>query len=279
MTVSIYQARAQERTVFFRDDDVDSLTDELIAFVNFFLREAIPVNYQIVPGRFEADACEFIRESRRSHPELIRLNQHGYMHEHVNKGVHTWFEYSGDRPYEDQYQSIQRGQRILRERLGSYFDDRVFTPPGHKYDENTLQALEALGFEILSASSYTSPHARLYYAVGKLLRRSSLLGKRISYNGRQLPGHDLREISVAIDVDMSKDRRGNPITKSSARLIREFQQAIRHTRVVGIVLHHSCYHRRSLEILQEFIGFLRSVPGLSFRLIEDVADDVGLAHW
>jgi hypothetical protein len=275
MTGATPHAGTRDRTVFFRDDDVDELTDELIEFVNFFLTEEIPVNYQVVPGKLQDDACEFILEKRRTHPELIRLNQHGYMHEHVNDGVHTWFEYSGNRPYEDQHESIQCGQRILREKLGSCFDDRVFTPPGHKYDENTLRALEALGFQILSASSYTSPQARLYYGFGKLLRRASLLGKRISYNGQRLPGHDLREISVALDVDMTKDVRGNPIAKTSTTLIREFQQASRNTRVVGIVFHHSCYDHRKQEILHELISFLRTVPGLSFRLIEDVADGLG----
>jgi hypothetical protein len=263
---------AQERIVFFRDDDVDELTDELIEFVNFFLAEEIPVNYQVVPGKLQDDACEFILEKRRAHPDLFRLNQHGYMHEHVINGVHTWFEYSGNRPYEDQYESIQSGQHILRERFGSYFDDRVFTPPGHKYDENTLRALEALGFEILSASSYTSPQARLYYGFGKLLRRTSLAGKRISYSGQRLPGHRLLEVSIALDVDMAKDQRGNPITKTSPQLIREFQQARRNTRVVGIVLHHSGYTPQKRDALRDFVGFLRSTPGLSFQLIEDVAE-------
>ena len=209
--------------MFFRDDDVDELTDELVELVSFFLAEEIPVNYQVVPGKLQDDACEFILEKRRTHPELVRLNQHGHTHEHVIDGVHTWFEYSGNRPYEDQYESIQRGQRILHERLGRYFDDRVFTPPGHKYDENTLRALEALGFEILSASSYTSPQARLYYGFGKLLRRTTLAGKRVSYNGQRLPGHRLLEVSIALDVDMAKDQRGNPIVKTSSQLIREFQ--------------------------------------------------------
>jgi hypothetical protein len=262
------------RTVFFRDDDVDELNDQLIELVDFFLTEEIPVNYQVVPGKLQDDARDFILERRRKHPELIRLNQHGYMHEHVNNGVHTWFEYSGDRPYEDQYESIQCGQRILREKLGSCFDDQVFTPPGHKYDENTLRALEALGFQILSASSYTSPQARLYYAFGKLLGRTSLLGRRISYSGQCLPGHRLREVSVALDVDMSKDRSGNPIVKTSSRIIREYRRASRNTTVVGVVLHHSGYDRQKLETLRDFVAFLRSTPGLSFRLIEDVAADL-----
>jgi len=268
------QRPTKGRTVFFRDDDVDELNDELVEVVDFFVREGIPVNYQVVPGKLQDDACEFILEKRRVHPELIRLNQHGYMHEHVNRGVHTWFEYSGNRSYEDQFESIRCGQRILRERFGSCFDDRVFTPPGHKYDENTLRALEALGFQILSASSYTSPQARLYYGFGQLLGRTTLLGKRISYNGRRLPGHQLREVSVALDVDMSKDRHGNPTVKTSSRLIGEYRQASRKTGVVGIVLHHNGYDRGKLETLRDFVAFLRSMPGLSFRLIEDIATDL-----
>ena len=264
----------RECIVFFRDDDVDELTEELIDFVNFFFEAKIPVNYQVVPGKLQDDACAFMLEKRKKHADLIRLNQHGHMHEHVVNGVHTWFEYSGNRPYEDQRESIQTGQRILRGKLGSCFDDRVFTPPGHKYDENTLTALEALGFEILSASSYASRQARLYYQFGKLLGRTMLLGKRISYNGRWLPGHDLREISVALDVDMSKDLRGNPIVKTPSRLIREFEEASRNTRVVGVVTHHSCYDHEKLESLREFVACLTSMPGLSFRLIEDVAEDL-----
>jgi hypothetical protein len=264
----------RECIVFFRDDDVDELTEELIDFVNFFFEAKVPVNYQVVPGKLQDEACAFMREKRQKHADLIRLNQHGYMHEHVVNGVHTWFEYSGDRPYEDQHESIQCGRHILREKLGSCFDDRVFTPPGHKYDENTLKALEALGFEILSASSYTSLQARLYYEFGKLLGRTTLLGKRISYNGQWLPNHRLREISVALDVDMSKDLRGNPIVKTSSDLIREFEQASRNTRVVGIVTHHGGYDRQKLETLAEFVAWLRSTPRLAFRLIEEVADEL-----
>jgi hypothetical protein len=268
------QSRARECVVFFRDDDVDELTDELTGFVNLFLTARIPVNYQIVPGKLSDDACEFILAKRRQYPELIRLNQHGYMHEHVVNGMHTWFEYSGNRPYEDQYQSIQCGQRILSEKLGPYFDNRVFTPPGHKLDNNTLRALENLEFQIISASSYTSLQARLYYKVGRLLRRTNLLGKRVSYNGRWLPRHRLREVSVALDVDMAKDSKGNPIVKTSSRLIREFRQARRKTKFVGIVLHHGCYDRRRQETLRDFLGFLKSTPGVSFRFIEDVAKDL-----
>jgi len=269
------QSSERKCFVFFRDDDVDELTDELTQFVSLFLTAQIPVNYQIVPGKLRDDACEFILAKRRKHPELIRLNQHGYMHEHVVNGVHTWFEYSGNRPYEDQHQSIQCGQRILREKLGSYFDDRVFTPPGHKLDDNTLRALESLGFQIVSASSYTSLQARLYYKVGQLLGRTNLLGKRVSYNGRWLPDHHLREISIALDVDMTMDSDGNPIVKTSSRLIREFQQARRNTSVVGVLLHHSCHDRRRQQTLRDFLSFLKSDPGVSFRFIEDVAEDPG----
>jgi hypothetical protein len=191
------------------------------------------------------------------------------MHEHVINGVHTWGEYSGNRPYEDQYKSIQCGQRILREKLGVYFDGRVFTPPAHKYDENTLRALEALGFEILSASSYISVEARLYYGIGKLLGRTSLFGKRISYSGQQLPGHRIRELSGALDVDMN---RGNPKLKTTSTLVSEFQRARSTSPVVGIVFHHNYLNASKLRVLREFAGFLRSTPGLKFQLIEDIAD-------
>ncbi len=267
---------ARECVVFFRDDDVDELTDELVELMSFFLAEEIPVNYQVVPAKLQDDACEFVLEKRRTHPQLIRLNQHGYTHEHVIDGVHTWFEYSGNRPYEDQYESIQRGRRILIDRLGPFFDGLVFTPPGHKYDENTLRALEALGFEILSASSYTSPQARLYYRLGKALRRSSLLGRRVSYHGQLLPGHDILEVSVALDVDMAKDRRGDLILKTASQLIHEFEQASQVSEVVGVVLHHSRYTPEKRDALRELVAFLRSKAGVSFQLIEDVAE--GLAN-
>ncbi len=262
----------QECVVFFRDDDVDRLTDELVEFVDLFLTLGVPVNYQLVPGKLEDDACAFVLDKRERYPELIRLNQHGYMHEHVVNGVHTWHEYSGNRPYEDQHNSIQCGQRILREKLGSFFDGRVFTPPGHKYDDNTLRALEDLGFQILSASSYTSFPARLYYKLGKLVRRDRLLGKRISYNGQLLPGHRLREISVTVDADMATNVFGNLILKTSSDLIREFRRASHVSRFVGIVLHHARYKNRGLETLRDFVGFLKSLPGVSFRLIEDIAE-------
>ena len=75
------------------------------------------------------------------------IAQHGYTHIYNThkKGcfpLNALSEYAGN-SYEDQYASLEKGQKILKEHE---IHTDIFMAPAHSYDYNTLKALRELGF-------------------------------------------------------------------------------------------------------------------------------------
>lgn len=232
------------------------------------------MNYQITPARLGDETCEYLQAQTSRFPELVRLNQHGYRHEQTIDGQHRWSEFAGGLSYDDQYASIREGKALLEKLLGSCVDFRVFTPPAHKYDDTTLDVLEELGFDVLSAAAYPHPAARAYYGLGRALGRTELLNRRVSYHLRRFPRRHLMEVSASIDVDMEKDEWGGLRVKSQAQLASEFRYCTRHADTVGVLFHHNTYDDAKLDTLGRFLDQLRDSRELEFVSIEEVADRV-----
>jgi hypothetical protein len=262
-------------SVFVRVDDVSDVTPGLRAVVATLLQMGIAANYAVIPKRLTEAAADYLRELRRRHPGLIELNQHGFCHEQVIRGQHHWSEFAGRRPYAEQAAAIAQGRSILIRMLQDDFGGSVFVPPSHKYDENTLDAIEACGFTILSAACYSTPWARLYYAHGNRLGAITLLRHRVSYHCRALPRHHLREVSVAIDVDMEQRWNGSYRTKTASRLTGEFERGRSCQPVVGIMLHHEMYtDAAKLRTLNTFLDDLQRDPSITFKTIEAIGESL-----
>jgi hypothetical protein len=263
-----------EITVFLRDDDLGRLSPPLRAVVDLLLEEQVPCNYQVVPAQLDPDSARYARATQEQNPRLFFLNQHGYRHEQEIAGSHRYSEFDGARSYAEQRSELGLGRRILEDRLAGSFDGRIFTPPCHKYDENTLIALRELGFTILSAGVRVDRASRLYYALGSRLERVSWLGKRVSYHGGLTPRTRLAEVSVCIDVDEDEDARGRKIEKGASALWAEFERCSARTPVVGVMLHHARYDRaEKLEALRSFVRRLKEHPRVRFRNIQEIAND------
>jgi hypothetical protein len=261
-----------EITVFIRDDDVGPLEDPLRRVMDLLLEESVPCSYQIVPTRLDDAAARWLCERKRAHAGLVFLNQHGYRHEQDLGGRRRWSEFAGSRRYEEQLADIRAGRDLLRSRLGEAFDADVFTPPCHKYDAATLRALRELGFRILSAGVRVDAAARLYYRLGDALGRISLLGRRVSYHGRQTPGSGLTEVSVCIDVDEDMDLGGRKLVKDEERLWHEFEVCSAILPAVGVMLHHARYQDEvRLATLRHFVRRLKQHPRVRFDSLPAVA--------
>jgi hypothetical protein len=260
--------------VFFRDDDVGVMTERFRAVFDLLVAEAIPCNYQIVPSLLDEETAAFLRAARSDHPSLVVLNQHGYRHERRHGARSRWDEFGGHRPYPDQYGSIAAGRARLDALLGSALSGRVFTPPAHKYDAETLRALVELGFSVLSSSVHPQPLARIANAAGRALGRVDLFNRSISYHPAIVPGTSLREISVAIDVDEDENWLGRRRIKGTQDLVREFARARRVLPIVGVMLHHDTYaNGRKIATLRDFLQRLKADPKVRFATIEDLADE------
>lgn len=259
-------------TVFFRDDDVGRLSAGLRAVLQLLVAEGIPCNYRVVPSFLDEEAAGYLRELQSRHPDRIVLNQHGHRHEQQLAGRLVYSEFAGNRPYADQYRDIAEGRARLQTLLGASFDASIFTPPCHKYDEQTLRALHALGFSVLSAGVKLDLAARSFYAIGRALGRIVWLGQRVSYHGGRSLAPPLADVSVCIDVDEDKDAAGARIEKDSARLVAEFERARRRTPWVGVMLHHELYTAPArVETLRAFIRHLKADPGVAFATIGAIA--------
>ena len=262
-------------SVFVRVDDVTDLTPGLRAVVAMLLRAGIAANYAVIPKGLTESAADYMKELRHRHPGLIELNQHGFCHEQMIRGQRRWSEFAGRRPYADQVAVIAEGRRILIRMLKDDFGGSVFIPPSHKYDENTLAAVEACGFTVLSAACYSSPWARAYYALGAQLSAITLLRHRVSYHCRTIPYHHLLEVSVAVDVDMEQRWNGTYRIKTAPCLTDEFERSRGCRQVVGIMLHHEMYtDATKLRTLSTFLETLRRDPSIEFKTIEAISDEL-----
>lgn len=77
----------------------------------------------------------------------LSVAQHGYTHQALFKGS----EFAGI-PLDRQLARIAAGKSLIEQLIG--YKIVTFVPPGNSYDENTLRALNRLGFKCISACNF-----------------------------------------------------------------------------------------------------------------------------
>ena len=263
-----------ETTVFFRDDDVAEMTASLRFVMKTLIDARIPCHYQIVPAYLDETAAQVLRQTQRSHPTLVFLNQHGLRHAQEIAGVNVTTEFAGRRSFMEQLDDIAAGRQLLLDALGDSFSADVFTPPCHKYDRETLRALGDLGFRTLSAGVHTGLAAQLYYWIGRNLKRVEFLGKRVSYHLCRTPDRRLREVSVSLDIHEELDPAGRRKDKTADQLWAEFNEMRERASVLGVMLHHqACDSREKQAALLGFTSRLAADPDVRFASIGQLEDE------
>ncbi|MCB9885706.1 MAG: hypothetical protein H6838_09450 [Planctomycetes bacterium] len=263
----------RQTVVFFRDDDMRHLVEPLQAVMQTLRESGVPCSYEVVPEDLADEVVGMALEEKAKAPTLIHFHQHGLRHQHIVDGQVDFAEFGWGRPLDDQLRDIRTGRELLQARLGAAFDGDVFTPPCHKYDLNTLKALEQTGFSTLSAGVRISPAARVYYGLGRTLRRVGWLGKRVSYHGRAIPGTGLVELSTCIDFDLAN---GADQPRSLDELWQEFCSCRQRLAIVGVNLHHACYvNQGKVDVLRRFVERLAGSPGIVFSSMRDILAGMG----
>ena len=220
---------------FIRDDDVGELTDAFKVFVETFVSLGIPVSYQIIPSTLTPSCAAFLVGVSQAHPGLIELGQHGLHHRMVLGRRELKREFGPERDLAEQTRVIAEGLTLLR----NHFKDetiRVFTPPQHKFDGNTVRAAAAAGHSVFSAACYPTQRHQLAYALGRRLGLSSVRHQGISYHGHFRPEADIFEMSIAIDVDDGRTRK-----RTAAGVLKALGAPVRGWPHVGLMLHHELY--------------------------------------
>ncbi len=253
--------------IFVRDDDIGELTDEVRLFVEMFADHGVPVSYQVIPARFTPQCADYLLEKAEQHPSLIEIGQHGLRHEMLLGGKQLKREYGPEVSLADQTKSVQEGLDALKERLGGRVPVVVFTPPQHKFDRNTLQAVAVAGHKVFSAASYPTLHHQTAYQIGRWLGLSSVRHHGISHHGHRRPEVELCEISISVAVDD-----GRTIRCPAKGLARKIEKAREHTKQVGLMFHHAVYSGPTQRAeLAAIVKQLTNYPLETFSKLSDLA--------
>ena len=155
----------KEITVVFRFDDYStrSTTELEVKLIKAFQRHNIRATFGVIPYVSVGDARDplpqdllaltpekaaILRDAISSGAVDVAL--HGYSHQVPRKVSIEQLTEFRDVDYRTQLKKIQKGRAYLESILG--IPVASFIPPWNTYDLNTLRALEALDFKIISAA-------------------------------------------------------------------------------------------------------------------------------
>jgi len=94
------------------------------------------------------------------------IAQHGY--EHINITSDSWLLKINNRsefswlPYEKQLERIKKGKEILENKVWNWYKVKMFMPPDHSFDKNTLKALKTLWIEYLTDWFWLYPFTKYW---------------------------------------------------------------------------------------------------------------------
>lgn len=223
--------------VFVRDDDAGLADDALLRLLNLFADHGLAIDLAVIPTAISSAMAAKLRQMH-SRGARLGLHQHGCAHlNHETNGRKCEFGPSRDAAH--QHADICSGRARLAGLLGSSLDP-IFTPPWNRCTDDTVKALEAEHFQILSRDITAAP-----LGMGQL---------------RHLP----------VTVDWQRRRKG-------ARVPREiiagmFAEQIRAgDRPIGLMLHHETMDSEDWDDLASLAAFLALSRSFhSRRMIETV---------
>lgn len=265
-------AKPPTRTrIFLRDDDVGAWTPALEQFIACFRRHGLPVSYQVIPALLTEEAAGHLRAFHAEQPQLCEFGQHGLAHEMTISGKRLSWEFGRERDLATQRQVIAEGKAIMRDRLGAAFSGTVFTPPRHRFDANTVRALHAEGFTVLSVAAYADPLRRLIYGLGRAFGLGTLGNRGITWHPGLRPEAPLRELSIAVAVDD-----GPPVEREVGEVLAGIERAALHSDTVGLMFHHQAWEgARGAKFLDDLATALRELPDCEFVLLSSLAQNSG----
>jgi hypothetical protein len=219
--------------VFLRNDDVGREERGLRRLLNLALSRAVPLSLQVIPGLLTDSQARLLHEYKHFFPTLLELNQHGWQHaNHESNG--TKAEFGLNRDFDRQLDDIARGKTILEQAFADRFHP-VFTPPWNRCTEDTMAALDRLGFRVLSRSR----------------------GAHTATNG-----HSFREIPITLDLYSRKHGPGmRPVPELMGDLLHQVDEGV----TIGLLLHHPIMEADAFAFLEGLLDELTRSPAVRFH--------------
>ena len=143
--------------VFFRADDIGVPGEGFTKLVDLFRRKRVPLTLSVVPAWLTRPRWQHLQELCGKDSRLWCWTQHGWRHvNHEPQGKKL--EFGPSRPAWRKREDLSLGLQRLRELMGEVLVP-AFTPPWNRCDEETLSALEGIGYKALSRSLGARPPA------------------------------------------------------------------------------------------------------------------------
>jgi predicted deacetylase len=220
--------------VFFRDDDVDEDEASLRRLLCLFVPRNIPLILGVIPANLTAAGIEFLNQFSAS----VELVQHGWQHiNHELTGRKC--EFGASRSFDEQFADLSRGQARMNDAFGEHWFS-AFIPPWNRCTEATHQALDQLGFRVLS----------------KLRDKQA-----------PLVSNSLQEISVTLDLYRWKN---GAQLKPKEQLIQELTLQIQQDGRMGIMLHHKVMTDEAFTFLARLLDELRQHSIVRFHRFQSL---------
>jgi anaerobic magnesium-protoporphyrin IX monomethyl ester cyclase len=230
--------KLEKKVIFFRDDDVSELTSKLKRLIGIFIEEKVPVSLEVIPKKLTNETVDYLLNLKKKYPYLIDINQHGYSHKNNNDQTNEeLYEFGKNRSYEEQFNDIKEGKKIMEKKFGKNFS-LIFTPPFNEYDENTVTALQELKFKAISADN------------------SGFITKGI------------KTANSSIDLIESYSPKIMFHTKDNIKL--QLEIAINKLDYTGILLHHEFFGEEQFEFLHSLIKYIKKEELVQFKTISQI---------
>ncbi len=230
-TLAQQQAAGKTVDVFFRDDDVDEDEASLRRLLHLFAASDVPLILGVIPARLTTAGIELLQQYSAS----VELVQHGWQHiNHETTGRKC--EFGRSRSFAEQFDDLSRGQKRMNEAFGAQWFP-AFIPPWNRCTDVTEQALQQLGFRVLS----------------KLHEKDSLAS--------------LPQISVTLDLFHWK---GGAQLKPTTELWQAIAQQVQQDMALGIMLHHKVMADDAFAFLAQLLAALKQFSNVRFHRLQDL---------
>lgn len=249
----------RQTIVFFRNDDVNRMEPGLVEITRVLAERGVGISHAVEPANLTDEVRDWLLAERVRGVEIV---QHGFAHAEHDQG-----EFGGSRSAADQRADLSEGLRIMREAFGQQFFPAMSFPFG-LYNDHSVPIIEELGYKVLTSHVRHQFRRRVYYFLGRLMKRGRWLGRHVSHHLTYYPGTRILEVSVAISPISRYRVEAGPTAcefHSLETMLALFRTCRRQSPVVGFVLHHR-YHAdaASLRLLGDLVDRIMAEPDVSF---------------
>jgi predicted deacetylase len=223
--------------VFFRDDDAGWDDDALFRLLDLCDEHEAPIDLAVIPCALTRPLAHRLRRAVEASRGRVALHQHGYAHlnhEHTGRK----HEFGPSRSAAQQRADVAAGQHCLRELLDGYVQP-IFTPPWNRCTQDTVAALTALGFRVLSRDDTAAP----------------------------LTTTSLREVRV--NVNWLTGRRGARVREEEQA--RTLAAVLTAPEPLGIMLHHAVMDASATRALADLLDVLAAHPRVRLSTMMEMA--------